>query len=169
MTPSEPLKRTLALANWQRVRSFWLWTGRTDDDKRILKLLSRYAPEAPINALRRAQLGHPHGGGQMRPGGARALVGAVLGIRYIGPHHHAARVEEFSGLTPSDLRAYLRALREFEHLDLAEHWLDYLRRERDDRPAAWELRSTTERENATFCRVRGACSCTGELSFGSPV
>jgi hypothetical protein len=126
----------LANDNWNRVCALWAWLGRSETDNRLLRLLSRHAPLAPISALKRAQLGDRRGAGRLRDASARALVGPLLGVRFDVAVEEAKPVREYDGPASSDVRAQLRLLSAKQRLDLAEHWIDYLRRERDDAPTA---------------------------------
>jgi hypothetical protein len=126
---------SLSKDNWNRVCALWAWLGRTETDSRLLRLLARHAPLAPISALKRAQRGDRRGAGKLRGGSAQALVGPLLGVRFDVPAD-ADRLRDYDGPASSEVRAQLRSLSAKQRLDLAEHWVDYLRREREDAPSA---------------------------------
>jgi hypothetical protein len=142
----QAFKRALAYENWRRIETFWSWTGRNERDKRLLRVLTRYAPEAPSKALQRAQLGHPQGGGQLRRSSACAIVGPVFGVRYEGVTQRALRIADYAGPAPEALRAHLQTLHEDRQLDLAENWIDYLRHEQDQPPEPWQPEAACEVE-----------------------
>jgi hypothetical protein len=138
--------RSLPTDNWERVCALWAWLGRTERDSRLLRLLTRHAPLAPISALKRAQLGDRRGAGKLRARSARALVGPLLGVRFDVPADEADRLREYDGPAASEVRAQLRALSEKQRLDLAEEWVDYLRRERADPPSALRRSSSSTQD-----------------------
>jgi hypothetical protein len=126
------------LSNWQRLQQLWSWLGRGESDARLLHVLRRYAPKAPLKALERARLGDARGAGRMRPGSARAIVGPLLGVMYSGEDIWV-QMHDYDGPAPLALRAHLRTLSTQQHIDLAEHWVDYLRQDRADMPAPWPM------------------------------
>lgn len=118
-----------AKQNWRRVRELFVWLGCSESDEALLRRIARYAPDAPRSALKRAQLGHPQGAGRLRRNSARRLVGPLLGVE-LGAHDELlARFTPRGGAEWRDVSdESLRAL--------AEHWVDYLCRDRPDPPCA---------------------------------
>lgn len=123
------LTEDMALDNWRRVRNLFGWFGWAESDEALLRRIARLARDAPHSALKRAQLGHRQGAGRLRRSSARKLVGPLLGVE-LGAHDEL--VARSAARVPTSLRAASdEALRQ-----LAEHWVDYLCRDRDDPPAS---------------------------------
>lgn len=128
-----------ALENWARVRSLFRWTGRNESDRIIWRLLKRYTVGAPLAALRRAALGHPQGAGRLRRKSAEAIVAPLLAVPYPGNERCTLWDAKRETPIPRAFREHLLGLTEHARYDLAEHWVEFLRRERDDPPAPWTI------------------------------
>jgi hypothetical protein len=127
-----------ALENWKRVRRLWSWMGRSDGDAMILRLLARYTAGAPLSALQRALLGHRQGAGVLRRKSAEAIVAPLLALPYPGQERSSLRLSSYEGPAPRAFLSHLRGLTEDQHFELAECWVAYLRRSRDDAPPPWQ-------------------------------
>lgn len=120
-------ERERARANWRRLREFATFLGLHGiPDERLLTLIARTAPDAPLQALQRARLGHRQGAGRMRLSNAQYLVGAFLGVSY--PNKDSPeRVGPCANAVAAHVRQELGRLPDETLFALADDWVDYLR------------------------------------------
>jgi hypothetical protein len=136
--PSErDAERANALENWRRVTELCRCSGRPESDATLLDKLERWAPGAPKDKLNRSRLGLKGGAGALRKDSAQALVGPLLGVNFnTSSGRPESALEPYTGPAPEWRLAHLRSLSEPGLFDLADDWVQYLRRERDTVPEA---------------------------------
>jgi hypothetical protein len=129
---NEPRER--ARANWRRLREFATFLGlHGSPDERLLSVIARTAPGAPLQALQRARLGHRQGAGTMRLRNAQYLVGPFLGVTY--PNKDTAeRVRPCPNAVAAQVRQDIACLPDDALFALADDWVDYLRCKRKTPP-----------------------------------
>lgn len=140
---TERVEHEYALENWKRVRTLWYWMGRQEPDTQILRLLERYTVGAPLSALQRAMHGHRQGAGVLRRKSAEAIVAPLLALPYPGQERAKIRLGSYEGPAPRALLNHLRGLGDDQHFELAEAWVAYLRRARDEAPQLWQATAAT--------------------------